>query len=174
MKELTLEIQAQNALKAFAKTILSAVLPQLTQFIGKKIFLGDGSKSKIFNIDINKFAPAPIKGMHVQAHATYLTNDYGKLQLKVGICLNGGSYDVTPKTAFCKYLDRQIELGILKDGQNLDSIIELDKIVKAYELDEVLDLSDELEKIATYRKLQTQADKSKELIKVDASFYKYL
>ncbi len=173
MKSLELEIQAENSLKAYAKVLLAAILPQLAPFIGKKVFTSTGDKTKAFqsafllHIDMQKIQPAPIEGIQVHSHATYLDFSYGKLILKIGVCLN-------VKSGFTKYASSTIDLGGMKDGQTLENLETLERIVGYHGLDNIINLEEELVKIKEYKALIGKADEIKRTIKVDASSYKYI
>lgn len=174
MEDLKREITIGNAYNIFAKKAIAIVLPQLAQFIGKKVFTADGSKAKIFNIDLSKITIDPIEGMHTMVQNCYLTTKYNKLCLVLKISCNGGSYDVRPQTAWTKYVGTDIEIGQSKDGQIIDSIDTIENIVKLHNLDNIINLEEEIEKINTYKSLEKQAEEAKRKIKVGAEFYKYL
>lgn len=174
MKDLKLEITAKNALNKFCKEMLAKVLPQLPVYVGKKVFLADGGKAKNFIVDLQG-EPDPIAGMFVKTHRCYLTSEYGKMVLKISICLNGGSYEAKPfSTAFTKYIDRDIQLGECKDGQILGTLDTLDNIVKCYGFNQILDFDAELVKIKEYKALLRKAEEAKEKIKVSSDYYKYI
>jgi hypothetical protein len=179
MKDLKLEIQSQTALKKFSKNIIMAILPQLSPFIGKKIFLGDGTSAKIFNLDMKgaakEFQPEPIEGVaHIMVQLCYVFAKYDKLQLKISLCLSGGSYDTKPSTAFTKYAERTYELGVCQGDQVLVSVDTVENITRDYKLDDLLDLNKELTKIVEFQALQAKADEAKRQIKVPESYYKHL
>jgi len=174
MDELKREITISNAYNKFAMQVLAMVLPQLPQFIGKKIFTADGSRAKIFNINLNDVKIEPIAGMFVQVQNCFLTEKYKKLQLCLKISCNGGSYDVRPATGWTKYTGKDIEIGVCNNGQVLDLVDTLENIVKMYGFDTVLNYDEEIEKIKTFRALEKQANEAKSKIKVGAEYYKYL
>lgn len=169
MKELKLEILATNAIKEYAKIAIAHLLPQLNPFINKKVFLSDGSKAKGFNPTFATIKT--FEGMHVTAQS-YLKSHYGRLELRIKLCFNGGSHE--ERTAFCKYVDMDYTIGESKDGQKIDSLYNLNAIIDNNKLNEVIDLNAELQKIAEYKELEEKANEAKRKIKVDANFYKYL
>lgn len=174
MDELKREITISNAYNKFAKTVLAMILPQLPQFIGKKIFLADGSRAKLFTANFYGREDLKIEGMHVSVQNCYLHEKYKKLQLSLRISCNGGSYEVKPTTGWTKYVGVDFELGTCNDGQTLDSVDTLENIVKMYGLDNVIDFNEEMQKIKTYKELEKQAEEAKRKIKVGAEYYKYL
>ncbi len=174
MENLKREILAQQKIKNFAKKALAEILPQMAQFIGKKIFLGDGSKAKIFNLNFSNIAIEQTPNMHTMVQNCYLKADYGKLVLRVKICLNGGNYDVRPSTAWTKYIDRDIEIGISKDGQIIDSLDTIEHIIELHGLNRVINEEAEIMKIKQYKALLKQAEDVKRTIVINSEFYEYL
>lgn len=174
MENLKREILAQQKLKNFAKKALAEILPQMAQFIGKKIFTTDGSKAKIFKLDPDKIAIEQTQGMHTMVQNCYIFARYGKLQLRICICMNGGSYDVKPSTNWTKYIDRDIEIGISEDGQIVDSLDTLENIIELHGLDKVINEEAEIMKIKQYKDLLKQAEDVKRTIVINKEFYQYL
>jgi acyl carrier protein len=174
MEDLKREITIGNAFNIFAKKAIAIVLPQLAQFVGKKVFTANGDKAKIFNIDLSKITIDAIEGMHTMVQNCYITTKHGKLCLVLKICCNGGSYDVKPATGWTRYVGVDVEIGLSKDGQIIDSIDTIENIVKLHNLDNFINLEEEIEKINTYKTLEKQAEEAKRKIKVGAEFYKYL
>jgi len=86
-----------------------------TPFVGKDIFKVDGSLKAKYAYNAPSFEGKLPDGSHVSAHC-WPEKSYGKFELNVKICVNGGSYDVNPVTAFCQYERRSIELFDVKDG----------------------------------------------------------
>lgn len=180
MKTLKLEITAQNALNELAKKVLAQALPQLQKIVGKKIFTSTDKKTKFFEefdkefLNLHKIEPNKIQDMFVSNQLSYLKTAYGKIELKLSICLSGGSHDVRPRTAFAKYLDRTIVIGTSADGQTIDSIGEMDAIIKDYDLNKVINLDVELEKIKEYKAAVEKAEKIKATIQIDKEYYRFI
>jgi hypothetical protein len=174
MENLKREITIGNAFNILAKKAIAIILPQLAQFVGKKVFTADGSKAKIFNIDLSKITIDAIEGMHTMVQNCYLTTKHNKLYLVLKISCNGGSYDVKPNTAWTKYVGVDIELGQSKDGQIIDSINTIDEVIELHNFNNIINLEEEIEKINVYKELEKQAAEAKRKIKVSAEFYKYL
>lgn len=167
------EIITKNAFKKYAKKAIAEYLPKLEQFIGKKIFLADGSKAKIFNVKCET-PVEKIEGMFVSVQIISIKTAYRQIELTIRLCFNGGSYDVNPATGWTKYVDTQFTIGKSEDGQILDSIESIEDIVKLYNLEDIIDFQEEMEKVKKYKDLQKQADNAKSAIKIDANYYKYL
>lgn len=167
------EIITQNAFKQYAKKAIAEYLPKLEQFVGKKILLADGSKAKIFNIS-GETPVEKIEGMFVSLQLFSIKSAYGQIELTISLCFSGGSYNVKPATAWTKYINKQFTIGKSQDGQILVSVENFEDIVKNYQLDDLMNFEQEIEKVRKYKNLQQQADDAKREIKIDSNFYKYL
>ncbi len=170
---LSLEIHTQNEIKRLIKIELDYLLPQLKKYIGKKIFISTG-KSKLFNVEFTSAKPIGFKGGFAQVAGCRLDNSYNKLVLVFKICLNGGSYDVSPSTAYTKYSETWVELGVLNKNETLEIVFTTDEIIETHNLDQQLDLDTELYNINEYKILLEKADQAKRKINVAYEFYKYL
>ena len=174
MENLKRQIILDNAYNVFAKKAIAIILPQLTQFVGKKIFTANGDKAKIFSIDKSAVLIDKIEGMTLLVQNCYLTAKNGKLKLILKIAANGGNHDVRPSTAWCKYVGIDFDLGLSNDGQILDSLNTLEDIINLHNLNSIINFDEEIEKIKVFRALEKQAETARRNIKVDAELYKYL
>src|SRR5687768_7089394 len=107
--ELELEIHTSNELKKVIIALIQLVLPMLKPFIGKKIFVADGGKSKLFNIVIPTIVLRAFNGGNVTMQTCYFRSDYNKLVLRISLCFSGGRYE--DNSYYCKYVDRNVDLG---------------------------------------------------------------
>jgi hypothetical protein len=138
MNKIEQKVRAINALNKYAAQVYEHEKKHFQQFEGLDIFKVNGEIKQKYQHD--KMQPVEEKnehGEHVSIHYYMEKNNYN-LQFKVKICLNGGSYDVTPSTAFCLYEYKtlyimNIESGVLKpcgyvqDFEQYDA----DKLTKA-------------------------------------------
>lgn len=109
---------------------LKKVLPQLEAYKGKKICLADGSKAKIFNIDLLSYTDN--NGQHLRTYIHF--KFYGSVE-KVSLFqdvtikdknYNGGGYGVT-------YFKKEINIGSMTNGV-LTDIETLQQIEQSYQL----------------------------------------
>ena len=173
IKSLELEVHATNELRRLAINEIANVLPQLQKYIGKKIFTLKG-KAKSFEINLLNEVPKAFDNGHASNHMNYITHEYGKLVLRFKLCFNGGSYDVSPSTAYTKYIDHTIELGVIQNGEILTELHTSEKTILMHGLERVIDFKTELDLIHVYNALQANADKAKSLITVGRDYYRYI
>ncbi len=178
---LELEIHGQNELKKLAKYALIKLIQLLNLYIDKKLFTSKGLTTKAQQ-DINilellkDFKLTPLTKGFVSLHFNYLTFSYQSLTLKIGICLNGGSYDVTPKTAYCQYFDQTFYIGKMseKDGTILKEVDSIDKLIANYELNMLTSVERELLLIKEWKEAKAQIETIEKKISVPKDTYKYM
>ena len=109
---------------------LRKVLPQLEAYKGKKICLANGSKAKIFNIELLSYTDN--NGQHLRTYIHF--EFYGSVE-KVSLFqdvtikdknYNGGGYGVT-------YFKKEINIGSMSNGV-LTDIETLQQIEQSYQL----------------------------------------
>lgn len=180
MKKLERAIKGKNALNLYIIDVLNHVLPQLPQYMNKKVLTVNGDKSKLFVIDMGNILPFNsdidiANGHLVKPHRCYITKGYGKtLKLNISICLSGGSNTVYPSTAYCEYFEREIEIANLNDENKLISIGNIDEIIENYGFDNFIDMDAEKVKIHKLKELEKQMEAIRDTIKVSPDYYKYL
>jgi len=164
-RKLQIHIIGENRLKTRLKEVLASLLPQLLPLIGKKIFLSGGDNAKILEA-VSLAARAFVKEETLGVvDNCYLSNYYGKIALKFRLCIT--------ESGSSTYFERTVELGEAADGI-LNSVFELDTIVKDYALNAVLDEATERANITAYHAAQKTADLAKGKIKIPAEIYKYV
>lgn len=173
LKSLQLEIHAKNELNRLAILIIKNLLPQLPQYLGKKITIADGFSKKfiveLFEPFVNNF-----EGGCAQIVGNRLDYQYDRLEIIIKLCFNGGSYEARPSTAYTKYIEKTFTIGDLENNEVLNSIFTLDKIIDTHKLTNVFDVETELAAINKYKELTQQLNDARRKIQVDAEYYKYL
>ncbi len=177
-KDLKIEIHTNNEFNRVVKIELAHILPLLVKFVGKKIFTLKG-RAKTFEVEFahinNKVAiPVEFEKGHAMVYRCFFTNQYNKLTLRYCLCFNGGSYDTKPTTAYTKYVERDIELGILDNNEKLSALFDFDEIVSSYGFNRVLNVDEETKAIEDYAKYKVLAEQAKSKIKVSSDIYKYV
>lgn len=172
-KRLARYITGQNAVADYAKANLTNLLPQLHKYVGKKIFTTDGSKAKLFVVDMGKLVPtsSTLDGDKMHDAGSYLHYKYGKLCLHQRICIVG-DFDKNKVNTYCQYFDRDIELGKV-ENQVLTSVNNIDEVLKNYGFDKPIILQDEINKLAKLKTVMEQATAIKDTLRVDREFYRY-
>jgi hypothetical protein len=99
----------------YIKNNIEKVINSLTPLIGQKITLSDcETQSKNFAA----FKPEPLRVKKevyfLDIHTWFQFNKHS-VYLYVNTCVNGGSYDVKPVTAFCEYLTEKICIGSIEN-----------------------------------------------------------
>ena len=116
MKNLEIKILALNELSKAAKKEVSEYLYHYDKFVGLDIFKVDGSVAKKYKKEsthVNKKL-SDGSNLSISAWSKKFSNHFG---VRVKICVNGGSYEETPSTAFCQYEDKFYSLYDLKNNE---------------------------------------------------------
>lgn len=114
--ELEIKVMAVNLLREYALKYLKYELEHFNKFIGIDIFKVDGSIKQKYDHEKLSFSGQLKDGSWVDVH--YYFNKYStSMDMAVKICVNGGSYDTTPKTAFCHYEQLTVELYTLVENK---------------------------------------------------------
>lgn len=128
--QLNIHVQGLNLMNEYTSQIVPQLLEAIKGLIGVKIFLADGGKSKkLAAITL----PNIVRGLDAATdtfldYGYYLTSSYGILQMRINLCINGGSYDVKPSTAFTQYFEKTLHLGDIEDGI-LNSLVTTEAIM---------------------------------------------
>jgi hypothetical protein len=95
MEQLRNAVNAVNMLTETENAVLKFLNDNKEKIIGKKLFLSDGSKSKVFENVLNgiDFCKSPVFACYFE-----------RSKLKIRACISGGSYD--NHTYYCQYFDR--------------------------------------------------------------------
>lgn len=104
MKKTNLEVKvlALNTLNEYAEQIYNYEKKHFSQFLGKDIFKVDGSLKQKYEHPKLEFNGQMADGTFYSV-SYWFTSAYNHFDVNIKICINGGSYDVKPTTAFCQY-----------------------------------------------------------------------
>ena len=123
-------IYGTNLINRLTIQNLKKVLPQLETYKGKKICLANGSKAKIFNIDLLSYTDN--NGQHLRTYVKFETFcNVEKIILFQDVTIkdknyNGGGYGVT-------YFKKEINIGSMDNGV-LTEVETLQQIEHSYGL----------------------------------------
>ncbi len=147
--KIQLEVHAQNDFFRIIKAELENVLPQLDQYIGKKIITNDGL-SKRFVVNFLRTKPVGLPGCGATFNGCYLTSKYGELRMIIRVCYNhaDGSH----------YVDREIGLGALQNGDTLLNVTKMHEIISDYGFDKVLNADLEIENVKEYIRINEEME----------------
>lgn len=148
MSSLERQIFGRNRINAYTIENVKKVLPQLTEFLNKKIELSDGGKAAKFKIQL---LDVPFIAKIGQSFRTYLHFQYGELRLFNDITIadrkyEGGGYGVS-------YYKQDVRLGKIEGGV-LTEIYSDKNIIDSYGLNKVFNAKTIAEKKAELEKLK--------------------
>lgn len=152
---LTVITEGKLELNKIIKDTLKVVLPALEKFQGKKISKTDASLMK--SVESLKALMPTLKRADGSSYPIARINfQYNEIQIVFRICKSGGSYDVTPSTAYCEWFERSVCIG-QTHNQVLVGVDNYNSIVSAYDLDKKpLNIDDQMTKVEEFKKLQKE------------------
>lgn len=103
------KVIAINVLHEYAKQFYEYEKKHFSQFLGVDIFKVNGSLKAKYEHDKIDFSGQLKDGTFVNANY-WFTYSYNSFDIHVKICVNGGTYDVRPATAFCQYEEMTLTL----------------------------------------------------------------
>ena len=142
-------IYGTNLINRLTIQNLKKVLPQLEAYKGKKICLANGSKAKIFNIELLSYTDN--NGQHLRTYIHF--EFYGSVE-KVSLFqdvtikdknFDGGGYGVT-------YFKKEINIGsmdngVLTDVETLQQIVQSYQLVKEFSAKEVKETKEKIQQL---------------------------
>ena len=142
------KVLAVNTLYEWAEKFYQYEKQHFQQFVGKAIFKADGSiKSKYEHQKISHEGRLA-DGTYVHAHY-WFTSRYNSFDIHVKICVNGGSYDDKPSTAFCQYEERAIELFKINEaGELVENSNDIEWLKKRYDVAELTAIANDVKEAA--------------------------
>ena len=125
-----IKVLAINTLYEYAEKYINHERQRLTAFIGMDIFKVDGSFKQKYDSPKLSDKLQMSDGTWVDAHYwfTHYTNSF---EIHVKICINGGSYDIKPVTAFCQYEEQTFTLFNKVDGKLIETEKNIDYLKKS-------------------------------------------
>lgn len=150
---LEVKVLALNLLQEYGQNFYNYEMLHFNKFTGQNIFKVDGSIKQKYDHEKQSFRGQLNDGTFVDIHYWFeKSSNYFDMCIK--ICVNGGSYDVQPSTAFCQYEKKTLTLFKLDKEGNLIEPIQDDSFTTHYIVDEILQAAENV-KIAAeqYRKV---------------------
>lgn len=148
-KKTSLEVKvlAINTLNEYAGKIYQYEMEHFSKFIGQSIFKVDGSIKQKYDHEKLYFKGQMPDGTYYNLDYYFRSNR--SFDIHITVCVNGGSYDVRPSTAFCWYERTIFELFPIIDGQ-IQTSERASKIdfSKRYKVEELLELQDKAHEAA--------------------------
>lgn len=163
IKKLELQAYGKNELRRIARIEIENVLPQLQKYIGKQINTQSGMSKKFVITKLDP-KPQPMPGGFASLHVNSISTSYNSLVLKMSICLSGGKYE--DKTYYCQYFDQTFYIGEM-NVFTLVKVCEFKEVANNGQLDDLIVVNEEVEKIERFKQLEEEVRKLKYSIKLD-------
>jgi hypothetical protein len=169
--QIQLTIAGQNSLNKASLEILQAIVPQVQKFEGKSILIATGLSAK-FKIDKPEITADKLPNGFSSCNYYF---DYTRhsLWLKVRVCLNGGSHEAKPSTAYCQYFEVSYHLGEI-NNTCLVNINTVEAMEKDYKLNTPIVENEERAKINRLAELAEELKQAKRSIRISEDIYKHL
>lgn len=106
---IVIKVMALNLLNQYSQLICDYERKFYAQFIGMDIFKVDGSlKAKYTHDKLDDNFKGTLPDGTFFSVMYWFDNSYHSFKIHVKICINGGSYETKPNTAFCQYEEKCI------------------------------------------------------------------
>lgn len=131
LNQLQQRIHATNFLNKERAKILKEIEAEFKAMDGIKVQLASGEQSAKWTLKGDHFKTTKT----INGEKTYLSFQwffvfsYSYVQLRTKVCINGGSYDVRPATAFTQYVETTDYVGRLQE-QHLEDTDEIEKCIE--------------------------------------------
>ena len=137
-----IKVLAINTLYEYAKKILDYEKEHFSKFLGVNIFKVDGSIKAKFEHENLTFKGNLPDGTRFDVNY-WFTYSYNELKVNVKLCINGGSYDVKPITAFCQYEEQQLTIFKTNPaGQLIETISDVSFLDQRFDLAELTKIAE--------------------------------
>ena len=153
---LQVKVEGQKELNQIIMNTLAAILPALGAFLGKKICKADDTLVKVAE-SIKDLIPKGTHPDNSEFPLAYISCRGTAMFINFRICKSGGSYDVTPSTAYSEYFLREIYIADVPNTE-LELVKDYDEIISAYGLDKVIDVEAEEAKVKEYEIMKKKLD----------------
>lgn len=142
-----IKVLAINTLYEYAQKYINHEKERLTPFIGLDVFKVDGSFKQKYDSPKLSDKLQLADGTWVDAHYWFkhYSTDFG---ICVKICVNGGSYDVKPTTAFCQYEEQYFSLFNKVDGKLVATEIDRDYLNTRYDVAQLTSIANTIKEAA--------------------------
>lgn len=108
MNAIEQKVTAVNLMHKYAKEFIEYEMNHFNQYLGIDIFKVDGSIKQKYEHEKLSYKGQLNDGTWYDVH--YWFESRYSFDIHVKLCINGGSYDVKPSTAFCHYEEQSFEL----------------------------------------------------------------
>ena len=138
-----IKILAVNTLRQWAKEFYDYEKKFYSQFIGQDIFKADGSIKKKYVHEKKEAKGKLDDGTYFDVHYWFEAK-YSRFDICVKACINGGSYEVRPSTAFTQYEQLSRTMFAIKDGVIVESDVNESHLEDLFDYDGIKLLADDV------------------------------
>jgi hypothetical protein len=156
MNTLQQEIEGTNKINLLALSEINKIQPQLLNFIGEKILIGNGKTSSKFIIEFTKNVK----------HSYYFDISAYSIWLKISTSIKVGEFSYA-------YFDKSIYMGEMCQDGKLKNILPIAEIINNWNLDKKETLRNAKKQIAKYKKLKSEIEKIEANFKLSKDLLKY-
>lgn len=144
---LQVKIQALNMLNEYSEKYFALATEHFYKFLGVDIFRVDGSIKQKYVLTLPTFEGKLPDGTFFNIHAWTKNTGY-VLELNIKLCINGGSHDEKPSTAFCQYENAYFDICVVRDGKLAERERQPNDFSLRYEEGDILTKAAEAEEAA--------------------------
>ena len=142
------KVIAINELNKWAKVFYEYEKTHFSQFLGVNIFKVDGSIKQKYDHEKQSYKGRLPDGTFVNVHY-WFTSSYNRFDIHVKICVNGGSYDVRPSTAYCQYEETTLTIFKMDDESKLiEANTDISHLSTVYNLADLQSIAGEIKEAA--------------------------
>jgi len=141
------KVLAINCLEEWAEKFFNYEKEFFSTLVGVDPFKNDGTLKKKYEHEKQTFRGKLTDGSFLDVHYWY-EHSRNELGMKVKICVNGGSYDVRPSTAFCQYEEKYLTLYKTDNGVLIDTGPTPEHVAKKYDVLELKKIAEEIKEAA--------------------------
>lgn len=141
------KVLAINCLEEWSEKFHNYEREYFAKLVGIDPFKNDGTLKKKYEHQKQDFTGQLADGTYLNAHYWY-EHSYNELRMRVKICVNGGSYDVRPSTAFCQYEEKSLTLYKTENGVLINTDTEAEHLATKYDLSELQGIAAEIKEAA--------------------------
>jgi hypothetical protein len=142
-----IKVLAQNILNEYAEIFYNYEKTHFNQFLGIDVFKVDGSIKQKYSHEKMSYTGKLSDGTNVNA-SYWFNYRSGYFDIHVKICVNGGSYDVTPATAFCCYDETSITLFKTEDNKLQQTDTDIKHLNRRFDAIELQKIANEIQDAA--------------------------
>jgi len=158
MSSLEIKVLAVNTLNEYAKKIIAHEVAGFKKLIGVDAYKADGSLKAKYHFDKLESVSQKLSDNWLSVEYFRDRSEYS-VAISIKVCINGGSYEVTPATAFCHYENQTFYVARIENGKIESKELDLSMLDEKFTAAKLLKLNKEVENAAAaYDKAKSAID----------------